>query len=152
MRPSGRTPEQMREIRITRNYTKHAEESGMEIPKEPVLFFKATSALTGPFDEIIIPKNSKKTDWEVELAIIIGKKTSYIFSVRRSYLQFLFSAIGLPFLPTFNDYQLKVKTNFNAKNQLSLISIGSLDKLSINNGIENPTPSQEYIATHTKPE
>jgi len=60
------------------NYTKHAEESGMEIPKEPVLFFKATSALTGPFDEIIIPKNSKKTDWEVELAIIIGKKTSYI--------------------------------------------------------------------------
>ena len=60
------------------NYTKHAEESGMEIPKEPVLFFKATSALTGPFDEIIIPKNSKKTDWEVELAIIIGKKASYI--------------------------------------------------------------------------
>ena len=60
------------------NYTKHAEESGMEIPKEPVLFFKSTSALTGPFDEIIIPKNSKKTDWEVELAIIIGKKTSYI--------------------------------------------------------------------------
>lgn len=60
------------------NYTKHAEESGMEIPKEPVLFFKATSALSGPFDKIIIPKNSKKTDWEVELAIIIGKKASYI--------------------------------------------------------------------------
>jgi 2-keto-4-pentenoate hydratase/2-oxohepta-3-ene-1,7-dioic acid hydratase in catechol pathway len=50
----------------------------MEIPKEPVLFFKATSALSGPFDKIIIPKNSKKTDWEVELAIIIGKKASYI--------------------------------------------------------------------------
>ena len=60
------------------NYTKHAEESGMEIPKEPVLFFKATSALSGPFDQIIIPKNSKKTDWEVELAIIIEKKASYI--------------------------------------------------------------------------
>ena len=60
------------------NYTKHAEESGMEIPKEPVLFFKATSALSGPFDKIIIPKNSKKTDWEVELAIIIEKKASYI--------------------------------------------------------------------------
>lgn len=60
------------------NYTKHAEESGMEIPKEPVLFFKATSALSGPFDQIIIPKNSKKTDWEVELAIIIEKKTSYV--------------------------------------------------------------------------
>tara|TARA_B100000787_G_C16180253_1_gene291369 strand:+ start:568 stop:1425 length:858 start_codon:yes stop_codon:yes gene_type:complete len=60
------------------NYTKHAEESGIEIPKEPVLFFKATSALSGPFDQIIIPKNSKKTDWEVELAIIIEKKASYI--------------------------------------------------------------------------
>ena len=60
------------------NYTKHAEESGMEIPMEPVLFFKATSALSGPFDQIIIPKNSKKTDWEVELAIIIEKKASYI--------------------------------------------------------------------------
>jgi len=60
------------------NYTKHAIESGMKIPKEPILFFKATSAIVGPFDQIIIPKNSTKTDWEVELAIVIGKKTSYI--------------------------------------------------------------------------
>ncbi len=60
------------------NYAKHAAESGMEIPKEPVLFFKATSALTGPNDDLIIPKGSEKTDWEVELAIVIGKKASYV--------------------------------------------------------------------------
>ena len=60
------------------NYAKHAAESGMDIPKEPVLFFKATSALTGPNDDLIIPKGSEKTDWEVELAIVIGKKASYV--------------------------------------------------------------------------
>ncbi|MBE9468954.1 MAG: TonB-dependent receptor [Bacteroidetes bacterium] len=75
----------------------------------------------------------------------VGEKTSYIFSVRRSYLQFLFSAIGLPFLPTFNDYQLKVKTNIDKKNTFTLISIGSLDNLTLNSGIDNPTASQEYI-------
>ncbi|NBC05398.1 MAG: ureidoglycolate lyase [Bacteroidetes bacterium] len=60
------------------NYIKHAEESGAEIPKEPVVFFKATSSLTGPFDSVVIPKNSEKTDWEVELAVIIGKEASYV--------------------------------------------------------------------------
>ncbi|MDG3582327.1 fumarylacetoacetate hydrolase family protein [Galbibacter pacificus] len=60
------------------NYAKHAEESGMDIPKEPVLFFKATSAIVGPNDDLIIPKDSKKTDWEVELAFVIGKKASYV--------------------------------------------------------------------------
>mgnify|MGYP005814310793 CR=1 FL=1 len=65
-------------ICIGLNYRKHAEESGMEPPKEPVVFFKAPSSLTGPFDNIVIPKNSKKTDWEVELAVIIGKKANYV--------------------------------------------------------------------------
>lgn len=60
------------------NYAKHAAESGMEIPKEPVLFFKASSSIVGPFDPIIIPKGSTKTDWEVELAVVIGEKASYI--------------------------------------------------------------------------
>ena len=60
------------------NYAKHAAESGMDVPQEPVLFFKATSAIVGPFDDIVIPKGSKKTDWEVELAVVIGKKASYI--------------------------------------------------------------------------
>ena len=60
------------------NYAQHAAESGMDIPNEPVLFFKASSAIVGPYDPVIIPKNSSKTDWEVELAIVIGKKASYV--------------------------------------------------------------------------
>ena len=60
------------------NYSKHANESGMDVPKEPVLFFKSTTSIIGPNDDVIIPKNSNKTDWEVELALVIGKKASYI--------------------------------------------------------------------------
>ena len=60
------------------NYAKHAAESGMDIPEEPVLFFKASSAIVGPFDPIVIPKGSEKTDWEVELAVVIGQKASYV--------------------------------------------------------------------------
>jgi 2-keto-4-pentenoate hydratase/2-oxohepta-3-ene-1,7-dioic acid hydratase in catechol pathway len=60
------------------NYAQHAAESGMDVPEEPVLFFKATSAIVGPNDPIIIPKGSEKTDWEVELAIVIGKKASHV--------------------------------------------------------------------------
>lgn len=65
-------------ICIGLNYAKHAAESGMDVPKEPVVFFKSTTALCGPNDNVIIPRNSVKTDWEVELAVIIGKKASYI--------------------------------------------------------------------------
>ncbi len=60
------------------NYTKHALESNMPLPSEPIIFFKSTTALTGPNDALIIPKNSEKTDWEVELAVVIGKKASYV--------------------------------------------------------------------------
>lgn len=65
-------------ICIGLNYADHAREANMELPKEPVLFFKSTSALSGPNDPLIIPRNSIKTDWEVELAVVIGKKSSYI--------------------------------------------------------------------------
>ena len=65
-------------ICIGLNYSDHAKESGMELPKEPVVFFKATSAICGPDDGIEIPKNSVKTDWEVELGIVIGKHTKYV--------------------------------------------------------------------------
>lgn len=60
------------------NYAKHAMESNMPLPKEPILFFKSTTALCGPNDDLIIPRNSVKTDWEVELAIVIGKKATYV--------------------------------------------------------------------------
>ena len=60
------------------NYAGHVAESGMDIPEEPVLFFKASTAIVGPYDHIIIPKGSEKTDWEVELAVVIGRKASYV--------------------------------------------------------------------------
>jgi 2-keto-4-pentenoate hydratase/2-oxohepta-3-ene-1,7-dioic acid hydratase in catechol pathway len=60
------------------NYKDHAAETNAPIPAEPILFFKSTTAIVGPNDDLIIPKNSKKTDWEVELAIVIGKKASYV--------------------------------------------------------------------------
>ena len=65
-------------ICIGLNYSDHAKESNMQLPPEPVIFFKATSAIVGPNDNLVIPKTSQKTDWEVELAIVIGKKTSYV--------------------------------------------------------------------------
>lgn len=60
------------------NFADHARETGAAIPAEPIIFFKATTALSGPNDDIIIPKNSVKTDWEVELAFVIGKKAQYV--------------------------------------------------------------------------
>jgi 2-keto-4-pentenoate hydratase/2-oxohepta-3-ene-1,7-dioic acid hydratase in catechol pathway len=60
------------------NYRDHAKETGAEIPKEPVIFFKATTALVGPNDPLIVPKNATKVDWEVELAFVIGKKARYV--------------------------------------------------------------------------
>lgn len=65
-------------ICIGLNFKDHAEESGAAPPEEPVVFFKATSSIVGPNDPVIIPKGSEKTDWEVELAVVIGRKASYI--------------------------------------------------------------------------
>lgn len=65
-------------ICIGLNYADHAKETNATPPTEPVIFMKATSAICGPFDDVVIPKNSDKTDWEVELAVIIGKKASYV--------------------------------------------------------------------------
>lgn len=60
------------------NYAKHAQETNAQIPQEPILFFKSTTSIIGPNDEIMLPKDSLKTDWEVELALVIGKKASYV--------------------------------------------------------------------------
>ena len=60
------------------NYSDHAEETGNPIPKEPILFMKATTAINGPNDDVMLPKGSEKSDWEVELGIVIGRKASYV--------------------------------------------------------------------------
>jgi len=65
-------------ICIGLNYSDHAKESGMEVPKEPVIFSKITSAISGPNDDVIIPRNAIKTDWEVELGVVIGKTAKYV--------------------------------------------------------------------------
>jgi len=65
-------------VAIGLNYSDHAAETGAKSPSEPIVFMKATSCITGPNDDVIIPKNSKKTDWEVEIAFIVGKETKYI--------------------------------------------------------------------------
>ncbi|WP_018613854.1 fumarylacetoacetate hydrolase family protein [Segetibacter koreensis] len=65
-------------ICIGLNYADHAKETNANVPTEPIIFFKSTSAIVGPFDDVVIPKDSVKSDWEVELAVIIGKKASYV--------------------------------------------------------------------------
>ncbi len=75
----------------------------------------------------------------------VNERSGLIFSVRRSYLQFLFDALGLPFLPTYNDAQFKYKLNFDKKNQLTLIGLGAIDQNKLNLGINDPTPDQRYI-------
>jgi len=77
----------------------------------------------------------------------LSKKTTYLASIRRSYLQFLFKAIGLPFLPTYNDYQFKVKHNFNRNNQLTILSLGAYD-VSVLNTDQNESPEQRYILNY----
>lgn len=112
------------------------------------------NALSGMFEFTQIDGNPDKLKFRGTLGASevsatldgpIGEKSSFIISARRSYLQFLFSAIGLPFLPTFNDYQMKFKTRVNKKNEITVVSIGSLDNLSLNDGIENPDEGQEFI-------
>ena len=65
-------------ICIGLNYSDHAKEAGQDIPDEPIIFFKATTAIAGPNDPLIIPRGSEKTDWEVELAFVIGKRANYV--------------------------------------------------------------------------
>jgi 2,4-didehydro-3-deoxy-L-rhamnonate hydrolase len=63
---------------VGRNYPAHAAETGAEVPKEPLLFMKAPSALSGPFDDVVLPPGARKADWEVELAVVIGRAARYV--------------------------------------------------------------------------
>lgn len=78
----------------------------------------------------------------------IGKKSTFIVSARQSYLQFLFAAIGLPFLPTYNDFQVKYKIQLDKKNEISFIGIGAIDDMVLNTGISQPTESQRYLLAY----
>ncbi len=115
------------------------------------------NALSGIFEFSQVDGNPEKIKFRgtlgaSELALTVdgpvGNNTSIIMSARRSYLQFLFDVIGLPFLPTFSDYQLKVRTRINDKNELKIISIGALDQFKLNLNIENPDEEQQYILSY----
>ena len=71
-------------ICIGLNYSDHAKESGMAIPTEPIVFMKAANTVVGPYDELLIPRNSRKTDWEVELGVVIGKTARYLGSQKEA--------------------------------------------------------------------
>lgn len=115
------------------------------------------NALSGIFNFKQIDGNSEKLRFRgclgaSEVALTtdgpLTKKTNFIFSVRRSYLSLLFKAIGLPFLPTYNDYQWKSKYKINDKNEITIVSVGGLDQSKLDLKIKNPTENQRYILNY----
>ena len=84
------------------------------------------------------------SDLNLTLEGPIGEKTTFLASARQSYLQFLFEAIGLPFLPTYNDFQVKVKHQIDQKNELTFIGLGAIDQFKLNLDA-NETESQQYL-------
>jgi hypothetical protein len=114
-------------------------------------------ALSGVLEFSQVDGNSDNTKYRFSLGASevsatldgpIGEKTTYIVSARRSYLQLLFGVLELPFLPTFNDMQFKVKTKIDQKNEITFIGLGAIDQFNLNNNIENPNESQEFILSN----
>lgn len=112
------------------------------------------NALSGVLEFNQIDGNADKTNVQFTLGASeiagtvdgpIGEKTTYVVSARRSYLKFLFNVLELPFLPTFNDMQFKLKTRIDKKNEITFVGLGSKDLFDLNLGIENPDAQQEYI-------
>ncbi len=101
--------------------------------------------IDGNKDKLKVKTAVGASDLALTLDGPISKNTSFIFSARRSYLQFLFNALGLPFLPTYNDFQFKTKTKFDSKNELTIIGLGAIDDFELNTGLKNPDESQRYI-------
>lgn len=115
---------------------------------------KRGNALSSVIDFRMVEPNKDKWSYRATLGATdlgftangpVSENSGLIFSVRRSYLQFLFDVIGLPFLPTYNDVQFKYKWNINKKNQLTLIGLGAYDVNVLNTSIEDPTEDQQYI-------
>jgi hypothetical protein len=112
------------------------------------------NTLSSAFEFKQIEPNKEKMNYKVTLGATdlalslngpVSKNSGLLFSVRRSYLNVLFSALGLPFLPTYNDMQLKYKYRINQKNEITLLGIGSIDQFKLNTGIKNPDETQRYI-------
>ncbi len=112
------------------------------------------NTLSSAFEFKQIEPNKEKMNYKVTLGATdlalslngpVNKNSGLLFSVRRSYLNVLFSALGLPFLPIYNDMQLKYKYKINQKNEISLLGIGSIDQFKLNTGIKNPDETQRYI-------
>lgn len=112
------------------------------------------NALSGVFEFAQVDGNTDKLRFRGSLGAAevsatfdgpLSEKTSFIVSARRSYLKLLFTALKLPFLPTFNDMQFKVRTRFDAKNELTFIGLGALDQNELNLDIKNPDEQQTYI-------
>lgn len=78
----------------------------------------------------------------------LSKRSNFIFSARRSYLQYLFNALGLPFLPTYNDFQFKTHTNIGKRSELTVIGLGAIDQFTLNTKLKNPTEDQRYILSN----
>jgi len=101
--------------------------------------------LDGNHEKLVVRGSIGATDLALTLNGPVSKKSTFLASYRRSYLQFLFDVLGLPFLPTYDDFLAKFKYDFDQKNQLSIIGLGSIDKFKLNTGLENPDASQSYI-------
>jgi hypothetical protein len=112
------------------------------------------NALSGVFEFYQVDGNSDKLRAQASVGASevsatvdgpVGENTTYIASARRSYLKLLFSALELPFLPTFNDFQIKVKTRIDRKNELTFIGLGAIDQFALNLDIDEPDAQQKYI-------
>lgn len=104
--------------------------------------------IDGNKEKIVFKGSVGASDLSLTLNGPLSDKTTFLLSARRSYLQFLFGVIGLPFLPTYNDFQFKVKTRFDLKNELTVVGIGAIDQFRLNTGIQNPTEDQQYILNY----
>jgi hypothetical protein len=101
--------------------------------------------IDGNKDKYVFRGSIGATDLALTLNGPVSDNSTFLFSYRRSYLQFLFDVLGLPFLPNYDDFLLKYKISFDKKNELSIIGLGSIDKFNLNTGLENPDESQRYI-------
>jgi outer membrane receptor for ferrienterochelin and colicin len=101
--------------------------------------------IDGNKDKWVIRGSLGATDLALTLNGPVSKNSTLLFSYRRSYLQFLFDVLGLPFLPTYNDLLLKYKIRLDEKNEISFLSISSFDQFNLNTGLENPDEGQTYI-------